>query len=785
MAPPTDGTRTTRSMATKGGRKTPPKRKSEEVARRGAAVLERKIKKELIEGRPARAGGGKDDPVPINDQEEEKKRPRQTKSPAAGQALPRSMNVGEVNGIVGVANVRGNIHFHRTAKEPDGVTTVTAEKVQTPSMEMMRDTCEVVGGVDFLKEFEEEIDLEVERKYATLEAEKDRGGDHNDPQSYPREEGQTARKEKRTEQTETEGRYRVEHTANPSEPPRSRRDATTKVHQGEEPTDKPRIPSKDNVSPQKKSMKEVLLTEPTIVQRKHSYRLQFSFHTSGPPATPVQYATVKAQHLHRALSELLHTAQMIDSTFVINTWRKEDKSHSIQKREDIPTSYAEIKKYIRPPPGGKMKSGTINWYWSVNVTVDIEMNRFISYWSKAGREQRKEERPLPVRPTPLQAEEWHECGWFVGSTADQVTDELLQGLQAEVGDTTLGMNWQSILFPGSNRFWATARERGKQHGNAAKFVHAPMALQILVDDRAKIKPTLKALYTRYGRVNTDGSWANLPDGSRMRYVPNFQFTKDMVGKERITKRMQLQIQMHCENRTFPIPVKDPSVEVEVAGAQVSLGKLILEEMCKEEEGTKINEPFFRHFVKRWKPNPEEREYDIAVHQHMASRARKKLKTLVADMVTKYGDSIKQHMGDQDDEGSEDSLPSEMEDMGLDDGEDDNKDMYLNGTGTTFVFLDMNRIETTAGPGPGGDQSDIAFTVKTGGTRNQTEASEEKEDSITTSKQTKVHETIKKRYTDTGGAWHTVKYGVRNQSKGQRESPHRKAKDTMPRRHEGP
>ena len=785
MAPPTDGTRTTRSMATKGGRKTPPKRKSEEVARRGAAVLGRKIKKELIEGKPTRVGGGKDDPVPINDQEEEKKRPRQTKSPAAVQALPRSMNVGEVNGIVGVANVRGNIHFHRTVQEPDGVTTVTAEKVQTPSMEMMRDTCEVVEGVDFLKEFEEEIDQELERKYATLEAEKDQGGDHNDSQSYPREDGQTARKEKGTEPTEKEGRDRVEHTGNPSEPPRARTDATSKVHQGEESTDKPRIPSKENSRPQKKSMKEVLLTEPTIVQRKHSYRLQFSFHTSGPPATPVQYATVKAQHLHRALAELLHTAQMIDSTFVINTWRKEDKSHSIQKREDIPTSYAEIKKYIRPPPGGKMKSGTINWYWSVNVTVDIDINRFISYWAKAGRDQRKEERPLPVRSTPLQAEEWHECGWFVGSTADQVTDELLQGLQAEVGDTTLGMNWQSILFPGSNRFWATARERGKQHGNAAKFVHAPMALQILVDDRAKIKPILKALYTRYGRVNTDGSWANLPDGSRMRYVPNFQFTKDMVGKERITKRMQLQIQMHCENRTFPIPVKDPFVEVEVAGAQVSLGKLILEEMCKEEEGTKINEPFFRHFVKRWKPNPEEREYDIAVHQHMASRARKKLKTLVADMVTKYGDSIKQHMGDQDDEGSEDSLPSEMEDMGLDDGEDDNKDMYLNGTGTTFVFLDMNRIEATAGPGPGGDQSDIAFTVKTGLTRNQTEASEEKEDSTPTSKQTKANETIKKRYTDTGGAWQTVTYGVRNQSKGQRESPHRKAKDTMPRRHEGP
>ena len=148
------------------------------------------------------------------------------------------------------------------------------------------------------------------------------------------------------------------------------------------------------------------------------------------------------------------------------------------------------------------------------------------------------------------------------------------------------------------------------------------------------------MYAKYGKVQPDGLWATLPDGSKMRYIPNFQFMKDMVGKEQITRRMKLQIQMHYGNRTFPIQIKDLSAEVEVEGKNQTIGNLVLEEMCVETKGeVSINEPFFRHFVQRWTPNPETKEYEIAVHQHMSARARQKLKTFATDLVEKYGDSI--------------------------------------------------------------------------------------------------------------------------------------------------
>ena len=99
---------------------------------------------------------------------------------------------------------------------------------------------------------------------------------------------------------------------------------------------------------------------------------------------------------------------------------------------------------------------------------------------------------------------------------------------------------------------------------------------MLVDSRAKIKPTLKALYAKYGVVAEDGSWPALPDGSRMRFIPNFQFSKDAMSKKRITKRMTLQIQMHWSNRVFPIPIKDPREEITVGDKRFAM-------MKKEEE----------------------------------------------------------------------------------------------------------------------------------------------------------------------------------------------------------
>ena len=769
MAPASQSQRRLRSATMKEdirqGR-SPSKSRPEERVK--AVSVERgiKIKREMIEfPRPlvSGKGGSRREPIRVEDGAELKRyRPAEKETEQRGNNF---IEARDVRGIVGVANVNGDIHFHpeHGVGEEKSKRKVSEEKQQKEDRTRMNKGR--VARVDFMKEFEEEVDREVEARYARQI--KAQGQQRKDPLSTPlpaspkrrRDGGEGAREELEAEEAGgerkaiTKSKVRIEEgereknsgkvsiinrSIRPSKSnntytegrgekggnnqegrPKQRgeehegkeKDTNARGDKGEPPikykegkggqeeiqergkmkggrgkegqeeapqrilrveieqegeggdiqeekggstkeevktgeygnkvasgghTEDKAMNKETNAIPEggetqsltQKTMKDVVITEPAIVKRKHTFRVQFSFTTTGPPNTPVAFASAQGLHLQKAIKEFLQKAQEIDSTAVVNTWKEEDKRPTLQKGGDVPATMQDVRKYIRAPPGSRIKSGAINWYWSIKVSANSKMEEFVEVWESERRRAPREHKPCTIRPTPLQAEEWHESGLFIGSTADQVVDTLIEGLREELQDPNMGLNWQSIVFPGCNKFWAIARERGQKHGTSAKYASAPMALQVLVDDRKKIKQTLKTLYSKYGKVEEDGSWPTLPDGSRMRFIPNFQFSKDAMSKKRIEKRMQLQIQMHWSNRIYPIPVKDPRKTVEIEGRKTTIGNLVLEEICHTEaKGPKIQEPYFRHFVRRWTPAQAEGDYDIAVHKHMAPQARKKLKTL--------------------------------------------------------------------------------------------------------------------------------------------------------------
>ena len=532
----------------------------------------------------------------------------------------------------------------------------------------------------------------------------------------------------------------------------------------------------------KKTMAQAVMTEPVILKRQHSFRLQFSFITTGTPNVQITMAKAQASHLHKAVTDLLEQAQAIDSTAVINTWATDDKYSTIQRREDVPTEYEHIIKFVRPPPGAKFKTGTTNWYWGVQLSTDSKMKEFLQVWEEERRKTPKADRPAPIRAAPLQAEEWHECGLFIGSTANQETSTLLEGIKQELRYDHMGLNWQSIPFPGSQKMWSVAKARGKEDGPRAKFASAPMALQVLVAQPWKVKPTLKQLYQKYGQVDNDGSWPTLPDGSKMRFIPNFKFTKDAMSKKRIARRMQLQVQMHYNNRVYPIPVRDPTAAITVEDTGVerhtTVGNLVLENVCKVTEGeVTVNEPYFRHFVKRWAPKSDRQIYDIAVHDHMKKFAKEKLKSLTKDLIEKYGETIKPHLILPSEAGIDRTLQVEDDeddemDFSLGDSDDDSVDMYMTKKNTTFVFEGLEQVTVTDGPGPGGGQSNIAFTVKSGTTKpNQAQSDNEQNNKQTDS-------TTNQTQNDTQSE--VDKDGFRKvQGRGRTQgnaTPHRKAKD---------
>ena len=95
-----------------------------------------------------------------------------------------------------------------------------------------------------------------------------------------------------------------------------------------------------------KTMAQVLITEPAIVKRLQSFRMQFLSVTTGRPNIQVTMAKAQASHLHKALQDFIQQAQEIDSNVVLNTWKISDKYKTIQKAEDVLTELVNILKFL-------------------------------------------------------------------------------------------------------------------------------------------------------------------------------------------------------------------------------------------------------------------------------------------------------------------------------------------------------------------------------------------------------------------------------------------------------
>ena len=717
-------------------------KKKEQLVKKAQGKEAVKIKQELIE-RPRRGSRGTaETPITIDEYE------GHPSGNASGNTSIGEVHIQRIEGMVGVNNVRGDVYI-QSGQSRAGRSHALETNIQAKPKK------KEAPRVNFLEEFEREIDEEVERKYATLDRQQDtvaRTKDDEPPRrsarlkshqtSEPVEEqgSKDAKKgeedhregaankgkgDKGKETTSERGETKEKHTkASGShtleiqlEDTREQTKGARQEGQKKTEAQQAQHTNQREGSEGGKTLAQVVMTEPAIVRRRHSFRLQFSFVTTGSSSRKVSIPAAQASHLQKALQEFLMNAQAIDSTAVINTWKEGDKCRTIQRKEDVPGDIRQVLKFLRPPPGTQLKSGTTNWYWGVRVSTDSDMNEFLQVWEEEKRRAPKERKPAAVRKAPLQAEEWHESGLFIGSTANQVIQPLLDGIREELQDHTIGLNWQSIAFPGSRKMWDRAKEAGKADGPRAKFAMAPMALQVLVDSKSKLRRTMKYLYQKYGQVAMDGSWPSLPDGSRLRFIPNFQFTKDAMGKKRIQKRMQLQVQMHYQNVVFPIPVKDPTALIEVDDEMTTVGKLVLEEMCViDNDEEQVKEPYFRHFVERWTPQADQTTYDVAVHEHMTKYAKQKIRHITKDLVAKYGDAIKPHLALPEEGGMETAFGlegyDEEDNVSLGDSDDDSMDMYMNGRGTQFIFEGLDKVNTTEGPGPGGAQSNIAFTVNT-------------------------------------------------------------------------
>ena len=239
---------------------------------------------------------------------------------------------------------------------------------------------------------------------------------------------------------------------------------------------------------------------------------------------------------------------------------------------------------------------------------------------------------------------------------------------------------------------------------AEKAKLSPTAFQVLVSKESDVGRVMKYLYTNYGKLGDKGTWPSMPDGSKMRYTPNFRYLKDQKGRNAINKRMALHIQMKWSNHTIESNIKNPGIKLECLKGQ-SIGQAIL---AYELETDGQSEPYFRHFSKVWHRDPTVEKWELCVHQHMYQAAKNQYAKIISDLVKKHGDEIYQAF-DNDYGHSYASHAQQEETITFD--LDDDKDMYMAGKGNFhFQGIELVSKDQTAAATLKKFQDDAATSV---------------------------------------------------------------------------
>ena len=430
------------------------------------------------------------------------------------------------------------------------------------------------------------------------------------------------------------------------------------------------------------------LVEPTIIHYKHSFRLMWSFHAKHQKSQYIMARKKKGEILQHAIKQLLRAGTETTEEFAINTWDERSKLHTLQKPEDVPADFDTLIKYVRHPDKGGIRQGDTNHNWGVNITCGVCMKHFIGYWDEM-RPYKKKERLTsifqPIRAAPLQSTEWHDAGWFVGTTAKQYMDENITHIQEQLPDVIIGVNWQGIQFNRVHEHWRHAERIFKNNKDMAeKAKLSPTAFQVLVNKEKDVGRVMQFLYSNYGKLGDKGTWPSMPDGSKMRYTPNFRYLKDQKGRNAINKRMALHIQMKWSNQTIESNIKNPGMKLECLQGQ-SIGQAIL---AYEQEIDGQSEPYFRHFSKVWNRDPTIEKWELCVHQHMYRAAKAQYSKIINDLVEKYGEEIYQAF-DTEYGNTFASRAQQAEEIITFDLDDD-EDMYMSGKGN-FQFQGMEIV----------------------------------------------------------------------------------------------
>lgn len=409
----------------------------------------------------------------------------------------------------------------------------------------------------------------------------------------------------------------------------------------------------------------------------------------------------QAQSLVNIMVAIMKRMKQVVKRFAIMPWKTGDRYKALEKTGDIPTNMMILRKYIRheeEKEGRPYKRGFRhgrNAKWRLNLNfAQVTGKEFLHYWNES-KKVYDQSKFITMKAAAMQAENYYGLGSFVNSSEKQFVDLLNSGLSSELGwavETTF--RDAPASYNVIDGFWKDAK---KAAGNDAKMKYklAPQALVVHCkasnpEVRSKL---VKNLLQKYGGHDELGRYQQLPDGSRMRFVPAENRTP-MIQRHKLKSLLATQIHLKslAENIDFPYKIdRGQKFEKVEKTKGKTLGKLILELEASDPKYN--NEPIFRHFSHSW--SREYKDYGLAVSvlPAMVPLAIEALKTLPKIIYDMYGEEVASAI--QPAEARWQSQVESLEpDIQNDGWEIDEYDRYGVQGGGNFVITGMTEITET-------------------------------------------------------------------------------------------
>ena len=361
-----------------------------------------------------------------------------------------------------------------------------------------------------------------------------------------------------------------------------------------------------------------------------------------------------SREVRRIIKRALEIIKQFESNAMICPWNMNTKAlvTPITYNDVDKLTYNEIREYLHLPNGtSSLIRDQMCHGIGINVKTEQEIQVFINKWNSIkyrSNDDKIRKDWMSVRRSEVQKN--HRAipvGFFQGSSENGVYELLNQELP-KILDMDIEVSFQNIYQRGiTGQFWENAKLEAKKQGSEksrefrrTKFNLAPSGLIAYVYKESDVSLALKKLMDKYGKQTEEKAWPQLPDGSRMKFIPLLNKTvRNTKVKNQLSKRIHWHITAKALEEVMDLPVMDIFENKEYFNGK-SLLYILQGEMSKEKHGATI----FRHVVRKWSNDPESKEYQITAHYHMRTEATKFLKNIRQFLSDNYGEASLQHLG---------------------------------------------------------------------------------------------------------------------------------------------